>query len=126
MWLIDSIAETRIKEAIDKGEFDNLPGAGKPLQLDDDSLVPEELRSAYRLLKNAGYVPPEISLRREIADVEQLLAVATAEEDRTSLHKRLQALMMHLSLARGASVNLRTEREYFDKLSERLTRRREI
>jgi hypothetical protein len=76
MFLIDQITETRISEAIERGEFDNLSGAGKPLQLDDDSHVPQVLRAAYRLLKNGGFVPPEIELRREIARAEDLLADA--------------------------------------------------
>ncbi len=58
--MLDFIAEQRIAEAIENGDFDDLPGSGKPLELDDDSLVPEELRLAYRVLKNAGFVPPEI------------------------------------------------------------------
>jgi len=41
-----------------RGDFDGLPGAGRPLVLDDDPLVPEDLRLAYRILKNAGFVPP--------------------------------------------------------------------
>ena len=50
------LAERRIEEAIARGEFDNLPGAGRPLDLDDeDPLWPEEVRMARRILKNAGY-----------------------------------------------------------------------
>jgi hypothetical protein len=50
------LAERTIEEAIARGEFDDLPGAGRPLDLDDvDPLLPEELRMAFRLLKNAGY-----------------------------------------------------------------------
>ena len=58
--MMDLIAERRIEEAIANGELDDLPGAGKPLALDDDALVPEDLRMAYRILKNAGYVPEEV------------------------------------------------------------------
>ena len=58
--MLDFIAERKIAEAIANGDFDDLPGSGKPLELDDDSLVPEELRLAYRILRNAGFVPPEI------------------------------------------------------------------
>jgi hypothetical protein len=58
MWLIDQLVEARISDAQARGEFDNLPGAGKALQLQDEAPVPEELRAAYRLLKNAGYLPP--------------------------------------------------------------------
>jgi len=47
--MLESIAERRIGEAVANGELDNLPGAGKPLELDDDALVPEELRCAYRI-----------------------------------------------------------------------------
>jgi hypothetical protein len=57
---IDQIAETRIREAIERGELSGLPGEGRPLQLDDDSAIPEELRAAYRILKNAGFLPPEL------------------------------------------------------------------
>jgi len=54
------LAERRIEEAIARGKFDDLPGAGRPLELDDiDPLLPEELRLAYRILKNAGFAPAE-------------------------------------------------------------------
>jgi hypothetical protein len=67
------VAERRIEEAIARGELDDLPGTGRPLELDDDPLVPEELRLAYRILKNAGYVPPEVDALREISQLERLL-----------------------------------------------------
>lgn len=57
MWLLDQWAERHIIEAQRKGEFDNLPGRGEPLILDDDSHVPAELRAGYRLLKNADCLP---------------------------------------------------------------------
>ena len=60
MTVFDLLAERKIAEAVSNGELDDLPGAGRPLELDDDALVPEELRLAYRILKNAGYAPPEI------------------------------------------------------------------
>jgi hypothetical protein len=58
--MLGFIAEQRIAEAIANGELDDLPGTGKALELDDDALVPEELRVAYRILKNAGVAPPEV------------------------------------------------------------------
>jgi hypothetical protein len=73
MLLFDWVAEQKIAEALERGEFDDLPGAGMPLALDDDALVPEDLRLAYRILKNAGFVPPEVEARREIAELERLL-----------------------------------------------------
>lgn len=58
--MLDFLAEKKIREAMACGEFDDLPGAGRPLELDDDRLVPEELRVAHRILKNAGIAPPEV------------------------------------------------------------------
>ena len=70
MTLLDQIAERHIQQAEQRGEFDDLPGAGKPLVLDDDALIPEELRAGYRLLKNSGYLPPDLQLNQEIKEVE--------------------------------------------------------
>lgn len=57
MWLIDQLVEQQIRAAQEKGELSNLPGEGAPLQLEDESGVPPELRTAYRLLKNSGFYP---------------------------------------------------------------------
>ena len=70
--MLDLLAERRIAEAISRGELDDLPGQGRPLELDDDALVPEDLRLAYRILKNAGFVPPEVQALNEIAELERL------------------------------------------------------
>jgi hypothetical protein len=65
------VVENRITEAIARGDFDNLPGAGKPLELDDDALVPEEERIAFRIMKNAGFISPQVE---RLAELERLLA----------------------------------------------------
>ena len=70
--MLEFIAEQKIAEAIAKGELDDLPGAGRPLDLSDDALIPEEMRLAYRILKNAGFVPPEVQTLNEIAQLERL------------------------------------------------------
>lgn len=122
MWFVNKIAEARIKDAMAHGEFDDLPGAGKPLPLDDDALVPEEFRAAYRVLKNAGYVPAEVSLRGEIADVESLIASASDEQLRARGYKRLNYLMAQLQAMRGSAVDLRVEQAYYQQLLECLER----
>ncbi len=71
--MLDFLAEKKLLEAVSRGEFDDLPGAGRPLDLDDDALVPEDLRLAYRMLKNAGFVPPEVEALNEIAALERLV-----------------------------------------------------
>ncbi|MFQ6112676.1 MAG: DUF1992 domain-containing protein [bacterium] len=60
------IAEQRIKEAIESGELDNLPGMGRPLQLDDEFAKNSETRVAFTILKNAGFLPFPLLLRKQI------------------------------------------------------------
>ncbi len=98
MFPIDEIAERRITEAMDRGEFEALPGAGKPLRLEDDCLVPEELRAGYRLLKNAGYLPQEIRLRREISEIETLLNLIDEPAARDRATRKLRLLETRLGL----------------------------
>lgn len=78
MNLLDQLAEAHIQNAMERGALDDLPGAGQPLPPDEASQVPPELRAGYRLLKNAGYVPPEINQAREIRELTDLLAAAEA------------------------------------------------
>jgi hypothetical protein len=117
MLLLDLIVEQRIEAAIAAGEFDDLPGAGKPLDLDDDRLVPEELRVAHRILKNAGFLPPAIETRREIAGVESLLRLATDDESRRRAIARLALLEAKLE-AEGRSLS----RDYRDRIVDRVGR----
>ncbi|HEY3231369.1 MAG TPA: DUF1992 domain-containing protein [Roseiflexaceae bacterium] len=69
-----SLIDQRIAQAQDDGLFDNLPGRGKPQELDDDVLVPEEYRVGFRLLKANGFAPPWIEARRDIEDERTKLA----------------------------------------------------
>lgn len=92
--LFQILAETRIREAIERGDFDNLPGKGKPLPLDDLSQVPPELRSAYSLLKNNGFLPEEMELQKEILALDDLIARSVAPEDRAALAKQRLELDM--------------------------------
>ena len=114
----DAVAEERIQEAMRKGAFDDLPGAGKPLELDDDRLVPAEVRVAYRILKNVGYVPPEVLQRREIADLEALLP-SLGEEERTRALLKLQLLRTRLGAQRSRTLhaNAYYERKIVEKLA---------
>ncbi len=117
----DLIAEQRVAEAIARGEFDNLPGAGRPIELDDDSLVPPELRVAYRLLRNAGFVPEEVRLLAELRSAEQLLAGALGEEERAVASARLHYLLGCLGASRV--LTLRAESRYFEQLVSRFGER---
>ena len=122
MWFIDQIAEAEIRQAIERGDLDDLPGAGRPLVLEDDSLVPEELRMAFRVLKNAGYVPDEVCLRRNIRDLEQRMGRLDGEAYVDAM-KRLSLLRARLSVQRGGRVNLQLEEQYRNKVLEQLQAR---
>jgi hypothetical protein len=117
---IERIAEQRIREALERGEFDDLPGAGKPLDLDDDTDVPPQLRAAYRILKNSGFVPPEIEVRRELANAEQLLRQALSHEDRQRANRRLEFLLVKLAAMRGGAREPGVEAAYYNQLAARL------
>ena len=119
MNLIDQIAEARIQEAIDQGELRNLPGEGQPLHLEDDSAIPEELRAAYRILKNAGFLPPELQWRRELREAEHLLQ-QLPESDRSRARARLELLQLRLAASRRQPMNLLLEDRYRQQLLERL------
>jgi hypothetical protein len=100
---LDDLIESRIRDAHERGAFDDLPGAGRPLPEEDLVGVPQDLRVAYRILRNAGCVPPEIDALR---DVDALIARAgrelrgPAEATRARAGRRLLALTLALE-ARG-------------------------
>jgi hypothetical protein len=99
--MLDFLAEKKLLEAVSRGEFDDLPGAGRPLDLDDDALVPEDLRLAYRMLKNAGFVPPEVAALNEIAALERLaIGDAKAVKKVALLKARIEARYYEKALAR--------------------------
>jgi hypothetical protein len=83
------IAENRIREAMEQGEFDNLPGAGEPLSLEEYFATPEDVRMAYSVLKNANCRPLEVELLNEIARLEQALAAATDDSTRAARQRSL-------------------------------------
>jgi hypothetical protein len=96
------LAEDRIEEAQRKGLFDNLPGKGKPLNLDDDSAVPEDLRLTFKILKNSNCLPVEMELRKEIYNLRQLIDAAIDPETRREMRRELNFLMLRLNLLRKA------------------------
>jgi len=120
---LDALVERRIQAAIARGEFDNLPGAGRPLVLDDDRLVPEELRVACRLLRNAGYVPPEL---QTIAEVNQLIGAISRAELSEGEHsagaRRLRALLIELELSGRTATAQAAWQQYSEVLREHCER----
>jgi hypothetical protein len=117
----ETLIEQRIREATARGEFDDLPGAGQPMQLDDDLLVPEEVRVAHRILKNAGYVPPEA---QQLSEINQLIALAGRAElsagETEATGRRLRALLIQMELAGRPLAAAQAWSEYQSALAGRL------
>jgi len=116
----DRIIEERIRRAQQKGEFENLAGSGKPLEFKDDGHVAEELRLAYKILKNADCLPAEIELKKEIKRTEELLSGMqdTAAKYRTL--KKLNFLIMKLNSIGNMPIDFEMPQKYSAKLVERL------
>lgn len=122
MFEFERIAEQRILDAIARGELDNLPGAGEPLDLDDDALVPAEMRLAFRVLKNAGFIPEEIRLRREISDLEAIMRDPAGDPVQQRALKRLALLRTRLAGRRGRETAFDVEAEYRQKVLNALSK----
>ena len=120
---IERLAEQRIQEAQRKGEFDDLAGKGKPLALEDYSTLPEDLRMAYHVLKNAHVLPPEAELMKDIQILEDLLKHVEDEGERKSLAKSLQWKMIRLDILKRRSMSLPSVRDYSRKIIAKLSRR---
>ena len=114
------IAEERIKEAQRAGAFDNLPGKGKPLDLEDLSWVPEDLRIGYHILKNAHVLPPEAELLKDIHTIEDLLKHVEDEGERRALAKSIQLKLIRRDMLKRRSMPLYAVRHYSRKLVDKL------
>jgi hypothetical protein len=99
---LEKMIEEKIREAIANCEFDNLKGAGKPLNLDDYFAAPEEVRVGYSLLKSNDIVPPEVDLLKEIGELrEKVKAVNEAEKSQISKLLNEKTLALTIILERN-------------------------
>jgi len=95
----ERIAQNRIKEAMEQGAFDNLPGAGKPLDLEDYFNTPEDLRMAYSILKSANCAPAEVELMKDVSRLQHEAAAATDPGRRQELRRALLLRQAELAMA---------------------------
>ena len=115
----EKIVEERIKKAQKKGVFENLPGKGKPLP-EEDMNVPEDIRLAYKVLKNADCVPPELEIKKEIRNTEELLSGMAETSEKYKVLKKLNLLILKLNTMRSGSVKFDVPQHYLDPLAERM------
>lgn len=94
----DKIVEAMIRDAQERGQFENLPGRGKPIDLTEYFEAPEEVRVAQSVLKNAGMQSPEVELLKQIAQLRQLLGTLTDEKKKQEVHKQIQERQIEFNL----------------------------
>ncbi|MFM2484117.1 DnaJ family domain-containing protein [Celerinatantimonas yamalensis] len=118
MILIDQLAERHIQQAIEQGQLNQLAGTGRPLKLDDDSHVPAELRAGYRVLKNAGFIPPELAERKEALRLCDLLkSTGLPDADPTTQHPIYQQLKKLELKMRVKGINTYAIQHYLHRFS---------
>jgi hypothetical protein len=122
MRFLERLAEEKIREAMERGEFDSLPLAGRPLLLESNAFVPEDLRLAYKLLKDGGFLPPEVEMKKEIVSLKALLAAVEDQTARVKLARRINELVLRLNLASKSSFDRAAQEVYVGKLEEKLSR----
>ncbi|MGG1289864.1 DnaJ family domain-containing protein [Bacillus smithii] len=117
------LAEEKIKAAYEKGEFDDLPGKGKPMKMDSMVEIPEDLRMAYRIMKNAGYMVEEKEIRKEFLTIEELIRQCHDEQERKRLEKQWsQRLIQYNQLLskRKVKTNSSLFKRYEQKIEKRI------
>lgn len=119
MFAFTWIAERRIEESMRRGEFDDLEGKGRKIEFADDSMIPEDLRMAYKILKNAGYIPPELVEEKEFVTAMDLLEAATDEQERYRQMQKLNFLVTKMNTRRRRPIDLEKNQLYYEKVVAR-------
>jgi hypothetical protein len=96
--MFDRIVEAIIKDAMERGEFDNLPGKGKPIDLTEYFETPQEVRLAHSILKNAGMTSREVELLKEIAELKQVHAALLDEKKKQGIERQIQQKQVEFNL----------------------------
>jgi hypothetical protein len=120
MYAFEIIAERKIREAMDRGEFDNLSMSGRPLPADGLENIPVELRMAYKILKNAGIIPEEAELKKSIHNLNQLIRACHESENRDRLRKELNAKQLRYNMLVERRTGRIADHAYYARIMEKL------
>ena len=119
MFAFQKIIEKRIQDAHKNGDFDDLPGKGKPIDFEDDSHIPEDLRLTYKILRNADCLPPELQLKKEIRTMEDMLDDIPDEKEKFRHIKKINYKIMQLNMMGKGSPLLGESEVYYQKVLEK-------
>jgi len=123
MFAFQKIVEKRIKEAQERGDFDDLPGHGEPINIEDDRNIPEDLRLVYKILKNADCLPPELQLRKDIRQMEDMLDNIPDEKEKYRQIKKINFKIMQLNMMGKGSPLMGESEIYYKKLLDKGVRK---
>ncbi len=123
VFAFQKIIEKRIQDAQDSGDFDNLPGKGKPIDFEDDRNIPEDLRLTYKILRNADCLPPELALRKEIRTMEDMLDHIPDEKEKLRHIKKINYKIMQLNMMGKGSPLLGESEVYYRKVLDKTDRK---
>src|SRR5215210_433645 len=96
--MFENLIEEKIRVAMEAGEFDNLPGKGKPIDLEAYFATPPEVRLGYSLLKSAGCLPEEVALLKEVEALKAKQAACPRADERDRLEKEIKSRTLKLNL----------------------------
>lgn len=116
------IAEQRIAKAIEEGSLKIEGWRNRPLPLEDNSFVPDDLKMAYKVLKNSGYLPPEVETRKEIQKLEDLILKTEESHLRVKQIKKLDVLMRKIDAQRSRPSSIEHDDAYYRKIVEKIDR----
>ncbi|MBB6455364.1 hypothetical protein HNQ94_003864 [Salirhabdus euzebyi] len=116
------LAEEKIKQAIKDGELDNLPGKGKPLKIEDLSMIPPELRSGYIMMKSAGMLPEEMQLKKELLTLEDLIKQCTDQDEKEEYKRKLseKKIRFNMLMEKRNMSSSRSFGSYRGKINRRI------
>lgn len=121
MDVIAFIAEQKILQAMQERDLTDSKYKFKPLPLEDDSFIPKELKMVYKILKNSGFLPPEVEERKEVQRLEDLISATEDEHERLRQMKKLDVLLMKIDAKRPSSTSISSQHAYYRTIVERIT-----
>ena len=118
------IAEQKIEKALAEGLFENIPGQGEPLPMEDEGHIPEDLRLAYKILKNANCLPPELELKKQIRQMEDLLESIPDEKEKYRQIKKINFMITKLNMMGRKSPLFEEKELYYKELVDKFGAKR--
>ncbi len=122
MDILSRIAEKKIKKAMEEGELSPIEHwKNKPLEFERDTFVADDLKIAYKMLKNSGYLPPELETRKKIANLQELIASTEDEHTRLKQMQKLNVLLRRLEDQRNCTSTIQAQDDYYQKIVEKVS-----